>query len=139
MGLPKTGPSEAWMPTTRLHGRTRAVSRLGQGHSAAPRSQAGGSLSLRARGALLRGGGAAAGGVDGLEALVFDAPAPIGIGTGETPAELSLVDAPLPRLAQALRRHRAARIGDHLAGTGFRPRHAVDTHDLQRRAMLLRL
>src|SRR5690606_202263 len=38
MALPKTGPSEAWMPTTRLHGRTRAVSRLGQGHSAAPRT-----------------------------------------------------------------------------------------------------
>src|SRR5690606_31067589 len=57
MALPKTGPSEAWMPTTRLHGRTRAVSRLGQGHSAAPRSQAGGSILLRAQGALLQVGG----------------------------------------------------------------------------------
>src|SRR5690606_32924685 len=49
MALPKTGPSEAWMPTTRLHGRTRAVSRLGQGHSSAPRTGAGGSASPRAR------------------------------------------------------------------------------------------
>src|SRR5690606_5633264 len=52
MALPKTGPSEAWMPTTRLHGRTRAVSRLGQGHSAAPRT--GGSICFTL-GALLRG------------------------------------------------------------------------------------
>src|SRR5690606_29447954 len=46
MALPKTGPSETWMSTTRPHGRVHAVSRLGQGHSAAPRSQAGGSRVL---------------------------------------------------------------------------------------------
>src|SRR5690606_19325458 len=54
MALPKTGPSETWMATTRPHGRVHAVSRLGQGHSAAPRTRAGGALSRLPP--LLRGG-----------------------------------------------------------------------------------
>src|SRR5690606_16488389 len=67
MALPKTGPSETWMSTTRPHGRVHAVSRLGQGHSAAPRTQAGGSRLLRAQGALLQEG---VDGVEGLDARV---------------------------------------------------------------------
>src|SRR5690606_34254580 len=54
MGLPKTGPSETWMATTRPHGRVHAVSRLGQGHSSTPRTRAGGALSRLPP--LLRGG-----------------------------------------------------------------------------------